>query len=563
MNYNHWISALLLFCFCVEALKFPGSVDGRIRRCLIAGLQRFHTNSAPLKTPSLLDSETSTVLSRYPEKLKQVFFNNLDLKSIKNLSQCSKQEELLSDSAIALRLATFNPHFAFDDELVNSLLLAILDKHFPISKNLNSETIHDELQLLIMKYFNNDLNFDSIPKNIYFYLISFINEAVHGVDAVFDNTIINFCILLMKFKIPESYIYFRQFFADDIFKYSLNLFWESHLEFFSQNPSKEEVRRYFEIPADINDWVKPSEVHKGFYNAILEIFCDEFTDEKVVELYQTCYLHNNVTLKAFMMRYFSIVNEDELMRTYNHPFSSESTLAIVCNELAVRFGNTIDMCYFSTRNTLNELSLDRLASFDSETIFKKLKRNPQDRIYDFEFIVTVMNSDLIGPKSRLEILKYFIYDYSYDVVELLIKETIQPINFIDDLSCHVFTPLTNFFYRVPNKIALEFVNSVNDPLICLMILKSNFPPESKHIIQKKKLNLNKIYRIDLKVGSQLSQFVGITMYFKQILKELNDPKLNNDFGLNSTDLKRDYSTIDESLPVIIVDKDYTFTLNSR
>jgi hypothetical protein len=251
------------------------------------------------------------------------------------------------------------------------------------------------------------------------------------------------------------------------------------------------------------------------------------------------------------------------MWIYNYEFSTNDTKVIVCNELAVRFGKTIDICCFSTKNTLNELSLDRLAFFDSETILEQLKGHPGSRIYNFEFIVTVMNSDLMTPKSRLQVLEYFICRYSYDVVELLIKETIQPINFIEYLSCHVFTPLTDRFGGVPEKIVLEFVDSVNDPLICLMILGLNFPPEAKNIIQRKILNLNKVYRIDLKVGSKLCQFVGRPMHFKQILKELNNPKLNNVFCIYSTDLKRDYSKVVESLPVVIVDEDFTFTLSSH
>jgi hypothetical protein len=561
MNYNHLICALLLFCVCVEALRFPGSIDGRIRRCLLEGLKRFHSNSTPLKIPILNDSKDSSIFSNYPVELKQVFFGNLDFKSIKKLSQCNKKAAHLNVPAIAQRLANFNPHFAFDDELVNSLLLAVLDKHFPKSKNLQSEMIHDELQLLILKYSRNDLNFDSIPKNIYFYLISFINEAVYGVDAIIFQP---FCILLLKFKMSESYSYFKQVFSDYFFKYRLKLQWENHLDFFSHNPSKEEVRRHFEIPADINDWVKPGEMHYILYYAILEIFYDEFTDENVVKLWHEFHLRESFFLKAFIRRYFSIIDEDELIIAYNHRFSSNFTRAIICNELAARFGNTIDTCYFSTRNSLNELSLDRLASFYSEKILEQLKRyDPKSRICDFELIVTVMNSDLISPKLRFKILEYYINDCMYDVVELLIKETIQPINFIDYFSCHVSTPLTDCFGRVPEKLVLEFVDSVNDPLICLMILGSNFPPESKNIIQRKRLNLNKVYRIDLKVGFKLCQFVGRTMHFKQILKELNNPKLNNVFGLDSKDLNHDYSSIDETVAVIIVDKDYTFTLNSN
>jgi hypothetical protein len=564
MNFNNLISAFLLFCVGIKALKFPGSIDGRIRRCLIAGLKRFHSNSAPLmrNIPILYDSEDSNMLSNYPVELKQVFFGNLDFKSIKKLSQCNKQAALLSASTIAQRLASFNPHFAFDDELVDSLLLAVLDKHFPKSKNLQSETIHDELQLLIMKYTRDDLNFDSIPKNIYFYLISFMNEAVNGVDAIFDTSIQYFCVLLLKFKIPKSYNYFSQFFGLSIFKPRSILIWKNHLKFFSQNPSKEELRRHFEIPADINDWVESSRSYYGFYDIVLELFYDEFTDENVVKLYQfqhSFYTRNRGSLKSFTRRYFSIIDENELMRAYKYDiFYSNANRAIICNELSVRFGITIDMCYFSTRNSLNELSLDRLAFFDSETIFKQLTRYPKIRIYDLEFIVTVMNSDLIGPKLRFKVLIYFVnMCISNRVVELLVKETIQPLNFIEFEN----ESLTNFICQVPKNIFLEFVDSVNDPLICIMILDSKFSLEAKRTIQQKDLDLNRIYRFKIRL-SKFGQFVGRTMHFKQIIKELNEPKLYEAFNFDSTDLNHDYTTIDESLPVVIVDKDYTFKLNS-
>jgi hypothetical protein len=580
MNFNHWICALLLFfCVGINSLNFPGSVDGRIRKCLIAGLKRFHTNSVPLvrNIPILYDSENSSMLSSYPDELQQVVLENLDFKSIKKLSQCNKKTALLSASTIAQRLASFNPHFVFDDELVNSLLLAVLDKHFPKSKNLQSETIHDELQLLIMKYVRK-LNFDSIPKNIYFYLISFINEAVNGVDATFDISTQYFCILLLKFKIPESYKYYMRFFANSVFKYPENSPYVEHLNFFSLNPSKEEVRRFFEIPADINDWVKPGEMHYGFYNAILELFYDEFTNENVVKLYDACHMKCYVSLRAFTRRYFSIIDEAALMRAYNAysdvNIYSNANRAIICNELSVRFGKTIDTCYFSTRNSLNELSMDRVASFDSETIIEQLKRYPDCRIYDVELVVTVINSNLITPKLRFKILKCFIYKSSYSFimnlindigVMLLIKETIQPINFIEYLDNNAITQsLTDCFRGFPDSISLEFVDSINDPFICLMSLGgSRFPPEAKNIIHQKDLNLNKIYRIDLELGYELTQFVGRTMHFKQILKELNNPKLNEAFRFNSNDLNHDYSTIDESLPVIIVDEDYTFILNSH
>jgi hypothetical protein len=524
----------------------------------------------PLKTPIFNDSETSNILSRYPVELKQVFFEYLDFKSIKKLMQCNKKAAHFTVPIIAQRLASFNPHFAFDDELVNSLLLAILDKHFPKSKNLQSETIHDELQLLIFKYYNNGLNFDSIPKNIYFYLISFINEAVYGVDAIFDGSIQHFCVLLLKFKVPESLKYFRKFFADLFFKYPVNSPWEEHLKLFSQNPSKEEIRRHFEIPADINDWIKPRQIDDEFNRVVLELFYDEFTDENVVKFYDAFDMNYYVFSKAFTRRYFSIIDEDELMRAHNDLFTSNINREIICNEIVVRFGNTIETCYFSTRNSLNELSLDRLASFDSETIIEQLKlySHSKSRICDFELIVAVMNSDLITPKLRLQVLEYFIHRYSYDIFELLTKESTRPMLYF--LSPPDGTSIHRAIYPLSWIMFLEFLHSISDPIICLISLLSGVIPDSQLIheiisekVHKNLMDLNKIYNIEIELKSPINEFNGRTMHFKQILKELNNPKLNDAFRFNSTDLNHDYSTIDESLPIVIFDKDYMFTLNSH
>jgi hypothetical protein len=118
-------------------------------------------------------------------------------------------------------------------------------------------------------------------------------------------------------------------------------------------------------------------------------------------------------------------------------------------------------------------------------------------------------------------------------------------------------------------MCLEFFYSISDPIICLISLLSGVTPYIQLIheiisekVHKNLMDLNKIYKIEIEVKSSINEFNGRTMHFKQILKGLNTPKLNNVFGLTSTDLNQDYSTIDESLPVVIVDEYFTFTLNS-
>jgi hypothetical protein len=70
--------------------------------------------------------------------------------------------------------------------------------------------------------------------------------------------------------------------------------------------------------------------------------------------------------------------------------------------------------------------------------------------------------------------------------------------------------------------------------------------------------LNKIYRFDKEIIYFSKEFIGRTIHFKQILKEMNNSQLQEYFGIDSSELEEDYSLVDDSLPVIVVDENFTF-----
>jgi hypothetical protein len=410
-----------------------------------------------------------------------------------------------------------------------------------------------------MKYSHNDLNFNSIPKNIYFYLISFINESVNGVDAIANIRTDNFCYLLLKYKLPNGFAYWEKFYRSSSFQYPFDLNWRKHLDFVSKSPSKEEVKVFFGIPVDINDWIMPPPIHCAFFSAIVELFCQEFSDENVISLYESPN-YNFGFLTSFTKRYFSIISQEKLISIYNgSKRRSHLEKSFACSELEKRFGVTMEFCYLLTRSVLNDLSLDLLRSFDGDSILQQLKMfSSSSMMYNTEVLVTVMNSNLISPYHRYKFLVYNLTgDQGFENYEF-IKEVVEPINFMgqDDTNDK---PLTVHIANCCKEIQLPFFECIDDPLILIIMLKYTNFPELGSIIQEKNLDLNNIYKFKL----DFYGFIGRTMHFKQILKELNDLELNEVFNLDANDLNNDHSTIDESLPIVIFDKNYTLTLNSH
>jgi hypothetical protein len=529
-------------------------MDQKMRTLLLANLKRFHLNSEPLKGDAILTDEASQdILKAFPASLKQFVLGSfLDAKAMNKLSQTTRRSSAIYNQLVAHRLACFNPHFVFEEPLLNTAMLAVLEKHFPKSPNLNSDTIHDELQYLIINFNYNDLSFQTIPKIAYFYLIAFINEAVYGVDSkvplTYGSLVLGFPRLLRLYNLPDSYYLMLAKLATK----GRCCFWndmdyEKNMKFFFDKPTKETVKEYFKI-TDINTWSPYSGLHESFIIAMNEFLIDEYSDERIIQMFDQRLYYNFPP--SMFMRYFSIMSKEALLGICKDIDYFRKSKKFACMKLKERFGIELDECQVFTRTSLSIFP-------DRPVILEDLIFPASCSICDFDKIPISINSKLLSPAIRRQaFLDLHTREYNMFVVEQMIKESTEPISFFVLHSDKLRPlPLSRLLASNDFNIAVEFAASSSDPLIWLLLVKSyNF----YHVKTFSSLDLNKIYRFDKEIIYFSKEFIGRTIHFKQILKEMNNSQLQEYFGIDSSELEEDYSLVDDSLPVIVVDENFTF-----
>ena len=395
---------LTLFCFvsCVISIDLSGVSDDQIRSCLLGALKRFHLKSPPLKVapPSLVQTSTENLFERIPIDTKiDIFEKFLDYDSFITFKRTNSHYAQIPDNFIFRRLAKFNPYYLVEDEIVNKLLFAVISKHFVKSKNLQSPHIYDELQLLILKFNVEKLNFEVIPKRIYFYLIAFINETVHGLNAgiPFDQYFVleNLATLLRQHEMPES----LQFLKDNK-KLLKNEYHgpNSDLDFLHSKPTKEEIRARFAFDSSsLRSWLN-SPYPILLISSAIELFVDEISDEQFSKYYT---ILSKTGKKPFLERLLSLPNGREIIRHYSlHPHTSFSDHAVLCTIYKDAFNVDLPECYFYTRSVLNEFSLDGF-QFAHDGQLEVLCDSPQYNLYMLEMLTVILRSGLV-PVERIQ-----------------------------------------------------------------------------------------------------------------------------------------------------------------
>jgi hypothetical protein len=295
------ISLLPLVC---GVFLFSGETDKRIRTCLLLSLKRSYLKEPPLirNVPAApIKPESKAYFSGKKLESKALIFDIqqkllsefLDFRAFSSLSQVDSEFRDSLKRAVNQRLLKFHPHFATDDSLVNNLLYCVLSEHFRSIKSANDPLIHDHLQLLCAKYFHNDLNFNSIPSNIYYYIICFMFEMIYETDLKTPVSKIEFLNELVcsfgssKYSLKLSYNYvLRNYFIEDPSNES------DEFEFFYSKPSIEDIKVRFQMQNLHIDQIRTAivlEQHNlsSFSRfAILEALLPEYVlPEQILRLY--------------------------------------------------------------------------------------------------------------------------------------------------------------------------------------------------------------------------------------------------------------------------------------
>jgi len=356
---------LISFCFvsCVVSIDLSGISDDQIRSCLLGALKRFHLKSPPLKVapPSLVQTSTPNLFERIPIDIKiDLFEKFLDYDSFITFKQTNSHYAQIPDEFIFRRLAKFNPYYLVEDEIVNKLLFAVISKHFVKSRNLQSPHIYDELQLLILKFNVEKLNFEAIPKRIYFCLIAFINETVHGLNAGIPfhqyYFLEDFATKLRLYEMHESLQFFKdnkesfkrtQRFKDDTV---------TDLDFLHSKPTKEELRTHFAFDSsNLRSWLNSMRNTTFIVHSVVELFVDEIPTDQLKSLDAS-----TLSKKPFLDRLLLLPDSHEVIGKFITWYSSRfNECAAFCAIFQERFNAELPHCYLYSKNVLNEFSLDK------------------------------------------------------------------------------------------------------------------------------------------------------------------------------------------------------------
>lgn len=530
------LSALLVLVNVSCCVQFSSEIDKRIRRSLSAALKRFHLNY------NLIFESTETSidpLSDLPTDYKKRLFETfLDVKSLIETSKTCRYFEKFSAAAVSQKLRLFNPHFATEDSLVNNLLLAVLSEHFKDSTNLRSSSIQDELQLLILKYIYDQLSFNVIPKNIYLYIIVFINEAVFGVEATVplnrEQVKIDFVRRLRTFNLPKCFEFFQAI---------ERTFWLQEMAFFHSRPTKEELIQKYGIPEiDFIYNALNREKEFEFQYAILEIFQNPREELNQLHFsFREGAFHRTSLSRELFEAAVSRTSTDGLMISLSNfvfvdvDLSSKSLSlehkSIICHELRRRSISILPVaCQFYTSSLLNELPPSQYEAVRKSELIRDNRTN----LYRINLISNLIEYDAI---DYLDILSMTCA--STDLyLESAIKDSKQPWRLFQELEVSM-NP-----YILMHKLKKKYFDIMcdvlkrTDPFIFLTLSMKTLKALKVHIKPSSEFS-EKIYDFSsLKLLSKFPLFKGKTrrflnrkLSFLEILHGLKNHALNNIFGI--------------------------------
>jgi hypothetical protein len=540
---------LFLLINCVISLQFPGSIDQIIRKSLLSALKRFHKNDpAPrIYKPKFCSFHLIKLEHLSHDVLSQTVGKFLDFKSIVTLRKASINTREISNFIVKIRLASFCPYFVFDGAFLNDLLLFVIDEHFPESSNLNSPSIKDELQVLILKFNFGELNYEIMPRNIYFYLIAFINEFIYGANSTVQVTR-ELCLFdsirsIIKYNFPRTFAYLKTLQSTDFpDEYIRNL------EFFSTDPSKEDVRLFFGV-YDFTLWRK-CPIMGSFELIIYDYFVDEdISTDDLVLLCRFLEHHFWHYSSAVMDRISSDLKENKwnMLNTRCLNFSFDSMYSI-CE----RYPDSTPDCALILKRVIRDMPLESPNEVsepsDIEGIISLFKYfEGRSNLYQIDLFSQCINSPHLTVERRsfhLRLIQYHLNTLFFDVS---LKENPRPFNmFSIDPYSHTLFPVYSFA-KVNHDIMSTFFDQLNsrDPIVLLFMFSANSLLAIKQYILSN-FDLNRTYRFDFGGLELVSPYnimplAGRTLHFKQIIKELREPKLLKIFSSNPREFDNDFA----------------------
>jgi hypothetical protein len=555
---------LFLVISCVLSLQFPAAVDKRIRSTLLVALKRFHLNGpAPCINKPALSPMHRVKLENLPmDLMNQEVGSLLDFNSMINLRKTSINSKALSDSILKFHLAKFSHHFVFNDFLLNGLFKYVLEIHFPESSNLSSPSIKDEMQVLILKFNYGYLNYNAIPRNIYFYIISFIYEFVNGPNSLVpiskDLCLLESIRLVFREDYPRTLNYIRTLGFGAKFYEILDLI--------LAKPSKVDLLRHLEI-LGFDLWWESKEISDVLKIFVMEAFINDLSPEFLLEFFKSSFTTSKLCVHSpvFMDRILSDFSENGLniMASGMIQFFPFDSMYSLCSQYPYSSPDCVMILEkFARQLPLEDTVIPSRTLLDSKSMSIKASLNIfkyfyfSINIYQVDLFSQCINSPHISAEFRSRYFSSWLpYPLRMFFLDVSVKENPRPFNLFY-VTLNQMTPVYFIaeFDTVTLSTFFELLNS-RDPILLLLVMNTECFIASKPYITDK-FDLNKTYRFcdDFFLNSgDFFHFYGRTMHFKQIVKELNWHAFQEVFSSNPHEFDGEFLP---SEPVISIDPNF-------
>jgi hypothetical protein len=404
-NFLIVITFMTVFYSGISSIKFSGQEDALMRESILDALKQFHNKYSPLTldVPAAMEHESC-------DSVLLPSLNYFDFKSISNLSSSESENDKLVSYCITLKIQKFNPYLVTSNSLLNAILYAVLKDNFHCTPSMDFESFHDELLILTAKFVYNLLDFDKLPRNMYFYVLSLMHEIAYGIDATVP---VSFEALMMHALRVWRFHELPRFwgFAATSIEGSSN--WVSGMNAFYSNF----------IASDINANPSGKQLKESFTKTfffqifVAEMYPDDVTDfDDLIDSFEKC---RDFDVSSDV---FDLYLSSQYAEPYEIKFHKSNSL--FAKKMIAKRGDSACFDYFWTRNSVDQFDLAYSAEDPQQVMLKctDLSSPSVAHLDAFAQLVRYSGADWSNVLSAL-LSKFSNPLY----VEIIMKESVVPV----------------------------------------------------------------------------------------------------------------------------------------
>lgn len=478
------------------------------------------------------------------------FHNNLEPLQLADLNH-SESFQTVND-----RLVEFNKYYLFEEQWLNCVMYIIIKEYFPENFTLESEGIHDCVELMTFEYIFKirEAICKFVPIHLYHAILTFFHDTIYGPGQNVPSDILSW----------QTYISFKITGIDlsRTIAFFKSILWENDftefLRFMLQSESPDERKQYFNENRHFLGFDRNAVHFEWNFDGYLpENDAESLIDALGEGQIYSEHILDKIELTESIDEYLSsMVGSRHIYRRFQR---------YLYRKFGVQMEECINNCesYIESRDLDNPFGLEVLQSFDDFepwSAFRIVATKDLPYLIKMDMLSKLVRSELVPlnliepmNNSQLKPVLQKLIEEDLPFFELIITEYSHLVN-LENLN---LSSTSSKYFKGPRRdllVATQFPR--NNPFALLKYLEFDLSSRDFPDI-KGKFNLDVAYRIDndipyvdnIEFGSFQSLFVT-TLTFREILRSLKNKDVNREFGLTSPNDFAESEEQIESYPVI-------------